>query len=70
MKNSYKTIDTTEGKKINVSDKNYELLKESLQNSSQNDKVPIEELEKILKEKNLVLKKDNQDFKIKNLIIN
>jgi hypothetical protein len=70
MKNNYKTIDTLEGKKVNVSDRNYELLKESLQNSSQNDKVPIEELEKILKEKNLVLKKDNQDFKIKNLIIN
>jgi hypothetical protein len=70
MANNFKIINTAEGKKVNVSDKNYELLKESLGNSSQDDKIPIEKLEKILGEKNLVLKKDNQDFKIKNFIIN
>jgi hypothetical protein len=70
MTNSFKTIDTTEGKRINVSDKNYEILKESLQSSSQNDKISIDKLEKILREKNLVLKKDDQDFKIKNFIVN
>jgi 5-bromo-4-chloroindolyl phosphate hydrolysis protein len=66
MINNHKVINTLDNKEIHVSDRNYKLLRKSLQD----DKISIKELEKILRENNLALKKDKQYFKIKNLMVN